>query len=144
MESELSQTLGRDVKITGDIKITTFPAVEIQTGPVSLANPEGFSANNFVDVQAMSAKVRLWPLLSKQVEISGVTFESPNIRLEKRADGAMNWMLSDSTEASFETDPEENGPYKRDGRFTEYTLLSTSYKYQMAHSPMLMLLPNVN
>ena len=120
MESELSQTLGRDVKITGDIKITTFPAVEIQTGPVSLANPEGFSANNFVDVQAMSAKVRLWPLLSKQVEISGVTFKSPNIRLEKRADGAMNWMLSDSTEASFETDPEESGPYKRDGRFTEY------------------------
>ena len=28
MESELSQTLGREVKITGDIKISTFPAVE--------------------------------------------------------------------------------------------------------------------
>ena len=118
MESELSQTMGRDVKITGDIKIKTFPVVEIQTGPVSLANPDGFSDNNFVDVQAMSAKVRLWPLLSKQVEIKGVTFESPNIRLEKRADGAMNWVLSDSTDASLKTD--ETGPYKRDGRFTEY------------------------
>ena len=118
MESELSQTMGRKVKITGDIKITTFPVVEIQTGPVSLANPEGFSDNNFVDVQAMSAKVKLWPLLSKQVEISGVTFDSPNIRLEKRADGAMNWELSDTTDASLDT--KETGPYKRDGRFTEY------------------------
>ena len=120
MESELSQTMGRDVKITGDIKISTFPVVKIQTGPVSLANPDGFSDNNFVDVQAMSAKVRLLPLLSKQVEIKGVTFDSPNIRLEKRADGAMNWMLSDSTEASFRTETTEAGPYKRDGRFTEY------------------------
>jgi len=110
--------MGRKVKITGDIKITTFPVVEIQTGPVSLANPEGFSDNNFVDVQAMSAKVKLWPLLSKQVEISGVTFDSPNIRLEKRADGAMNWELSDTTDASLDT--KETGPYKRDGRFTEY------------------------
>ena len=76
MESELSQTLSRDVEITGDIKISTFPVVKIVTGPVSLANPEGFSDNNFVDVQGMSAKVKLWPLLSKQVEISGVTFES--------------------------------------------------------------------
>lgn len=118
METELSQTIGRDVKITGDIKISTFPSIKIQTGPVSLANPEGFSHNNFVDVQAMSAKVRLLPLLSKQVEIKGVTFESPNIRLEKRADGAMNWVLSDSTDASLKTD--EKGPYKRDGRFTEY------------------------
>ncbi len=118
IESELSQTLGRDVKITGDIKISTFPSVEIQTGPVSLANPEGFSDNNFVDVQALSAKVKLWPLLKKQVEISGVTLQSPSIRFERQIDGSMNWVLGDTSGL-----PEKSGetsPYKRDGRFTEY------------------------
>ncbi len=118
LESELSQTFARDVKIIGDIKLSTFPLVMVETGAVTLSNPTGFSENNFVDVQAMSAKVKLWPLLRKQVEISGVSLNSPTIRLEKQANGQVNWSLSDTSETP--PAPKESGPYKRDGRYTEY------------------------
>ena len=87
LEAELSRSLARDVSITGEIKVSTFPSIAIQTDGVSLANPDGFMSETFMKVDGMSAKVRLLPLLSKQVEISGVEFDSPEISLEKRADG---------------------------------------------------------
>ena len=116
LEAELSRTLSRDVEITGDIKLSTFPTISIQTDGVSLSNPEGFTSETFMQVEGMSAKVRLIPLLSKQVEISGVEFDSPVISLERRADGKVNWDIGDSTEEK----PKNVGPYKRDGRFTDY------------------------
>ena len=118
LEAELSRSLARDVAITGDIKLSTFPSVAIQTDGVSLSNPEGFSSETFMKVDGMSAKVRLMPLLSKQVEISGVEFDSPVISLEKRADGQVNWTLGDPAKA--QTEPKEAGPFKRDGRYTDY------------------------
>jgi len=75
LESQLSQTFGRDVSISGDIKLSTLPLIKVETGPVTLSNPTGFSANDFVNIQGMSAKVKLWPLLSKQVEISGISLD---------------------------------------------------------------------
>lgn len=114
LEADLSRAFARNVTITGDIKISTLPVIKVETGSISLANPEGFPEGKFVDVEAMSAKVKLWPLLSKRVEISGVTLKSPSIRLEKRADGRVNWVGKEVEE------PVEKGPFKRDGRFTEY------------------------
>ena len=118
LEAELSRSLARDVSITGEIKVSTFPSIAIQTDGVSLANPDGFMSETFMKVDGMSAKVRLLPLLSKQVEISGVEFDSPEISLEKRADGQVNWALGDST--AEKTEPKNSGPFKRDGRFTDY------------------------
>lgn len=116
LESDLSRVFARDVQITGDIKLKTFPILQIETGAISLANPQDFTDGRFVDLDAMSAKVRLWPLLKKRVEISAVTLQSPMIRLEKRADGRTNWQ----TEKSDAEPIEDPGPFKRDGRYTEY------------------------
>ena len=118
LESELSRTLSRDVEITGEIKLSTFPTISIQTDGVSFSNPEGFSSETFMKVDGMSAKVRFMPLLSKQVEISGVEFDSPVISLEKRADGKVNWALGNPKEEKAE--PKDTGPFKRDGRYTDY------------------------
>ncbi|MEP3655035.1 MAG: AsmA family protein [Litorimonas sp.] len=114
LEGDLSRAFARDVTISGDIDISTFPVLKVETGSVSLANPEGFPQGQFVDVEAMSAKVRLIPLLRKRVEISGVTLKSPSIRLERQADGRANWIGKEDETAV------EKGPFKRDGRFTEY------------------------
>lgn len=118
LETELSRALARDVSITGDIQISTFPAIEIEAGAVTLANPEGYGAENFLDVQAMTAKVRLWPLLRKQVEISRISLDQPNIWLERKTDGSVNWSVGDQAPA--DTANETKDPFKRDGRFTDY------------------------
>lgn len=114
LEADLSRAFARDVTISGDIDISTFPILKIETGSVSLANPEGFPQGKFVDVETMSAKVKLWPLLRKRVEISGVTLKSPSIRLERQANGRANWVGKEVEGTN------EKGPFKRDGRLTEY------------------------
>ena len=114
LESELSRVFAREVAITGDINISTFPVIKVETGQIALSNPEGFSQDEFVDLSSMSAKIRLWPLLKKRVEISAITLQSPDIRLEKQSDGRVNWSGQN------EKTSEDKGPFKRDGRFTEY------------------------
>jgi len=41
LEDDLSRALARDVTISGDINITTFPVIKVETGTVTLANPKG-------------------------------------------------------------------------------------------------------
>jgi len=110
LESELSRVFAREVAITGDINISTFPVIKVETGQIALSNPEGFSQDKFVDLSSMSAKIRLWPLLKKRVEISAITLQSPDIRLEKQSDGRVNWSGQN------EKTSEDKGPFKR-GRF---------------------------
>ena len=114
LEGELSRVFARDVALSGDINVSTFPVLKVETGRIELSNPEGFSQSRFVDLESMSANVRLWPLLKKRVEISAITLQSPDIRLEKLTDGRTNW-----TAQSVKT-AKDQGPFKRDGRFTEY------------------------
>ncbi len=124
LEADLSRTFARDVTIDGDIKISTFPILKVETGAVSLANPENYPEGRFVDIDGMTAKVRLLPLLKKRVEISGVTLNSPNIFLDVQPDGRANWVGKEVE------DPADNGPFQRDGRFTEYDPALTLLKIE--------------
>jgi AsmA protein len=122
LETELSRVMARDVSITGDIKLSTFPAVQIEAGAVTLANPEGFGSDTFIQVEGLDAKVRLWPLLKKQVEISQISLNRPNIWLERKADGSVNWTTDAATppQVPANTDIAADVGFRRDGRFTDY------------------------
>jgi len=112
IQTQLSQELGRDIRINGDVKLATFPVVKAKTGAIEIDNPDGFSRKDFVSLSGLEARVKLLPLLSKRVEISRFTLEQPRIHLERRADGRANWELGDET-APAPTDEAE--PFSRDG-----------------------------
>ncbi|WP_409433777.1 AsmA family protein [Litorimonas sp. RW-G-Af-16] len=112
IQTQLSSELGRDVLITGDVKLSTFPLIKAKTDGVTIKNPEGFTATDFAQISGLEARVKLLPLFSKRVEISRFTLRDPIIRLEKRADGVANWEFGDRP-----TEPKpDTGPFKRDGR----------------------------
>jgi len=111
IQTQLSQELGRDIRINGDVKLATFPVVKARTGAIEIDNPEGFTRKEFVSLQGLEARVKLLPLLSKRVEISKFTLEQPRIHLERRADGVANWEIGDKP-----AEPkEEAAPFARDG-----------------------------
>jgi len=112
IQTQLSQELGRDVRINGDVKLATFPVVKAKTGPIEIDNPDGFSRKEFVSLEGLEARVKLLPLLSKRVEISRFTLEQPRIHLERRADGRANWEIGDKPAAE---PTEEPAPFARDG-----------------------------
>ena len=115
IETQLSRELARDVRVQGDVKLSIFPVIKANAGRVEIDNPDGFTQPRFAEMDAMSARVKLLPLLSKRVEIASFTLKNPSISLEKTASGATNWSFGEKTEL----EPEEQGPFKRDGRYNQ-------------------------
>jgi len=115
IETQLSRELARDVRVQGDVKLSVFPVIKANTGRVEIDNPDGFQADTFAEMDAMSARVKLFPLFSKRIEISSFTLKNPSINLEKTSDGATNWSFGEETV----TEPEAQGPFKRDGRYNQ-------------------------
>ena len=116
IESQLTQTLDRNVRVLGDIKLSIFPVIKANAGRVEIDNPDGFEVDQFASMDAMSARVKLIPLFSKRVEITSFTLKNPTISLEKNSNGAINWAFGDETP---QPKPADAGPFKRDGRFKE-------------------------
>jgi uncharacterized protein involved in outer membrane biogenesis len=116
IETQLSKELGRDVTISGDVRVRSFPLIRAKTNGIRIENYEGFSDRPFMSVEELEARIRLFPLLAKRVEIAGFNLIKPEISLERLADGRANWeSLAENQEA--ETAPEPTTPFARDGRF---------------------------
>ncbi|RKQ71586.1 AsmA-like protein [Litorimonas taeanensis] len=114
IEEQLSTELGRDVTISGDVKLQTFPFIRAKTGGVTIQNPEGFSETPFLSVEKLEARIKLLPLLSKRVEISGFELVEPKIWLETNAQGQSNWVTASSETQSPKVEKES---FKRTGGF---------------------------
>lgn len=115
IQETLTRELGRDVTVSGDVKLAVFPTIKAKTGRVEIANPDGFSAESFASMDGLDAKVKLWPLFSKKVEIKSFALQNPEINLEKNAAGEPNWIMGAPDAAAEPEAPA--GPFKRDGRY---------------------------
>ena len=63
------EKLGRDLAIEKDLKLSVFPWLGIETGGVRVGNAAGFEAASFAEIDQLGVKVKLMPLLSRQVEV---------------------------------------------------------------------------
>ncbi len=82
---------GRDLDIAGDLSVTYFPWLGFEIGPTTLSDAPGYSDQPFASFEAASARVKLIPLLSKQVEIGQLALEGLDLELVRKADGSTNW-----------------------------------------------------
>lgn len=82
---------GRELSFHGDITLSLFPWLGVELGGVSLANAPGFGPEPFAEVGGAVVKVRLLPLLSREVEISTLSLKDLRLNLSRHADGRSNW-----------------------------------------------------
>lgn len=87
----VKERTGRDLAINGDIGITVFPWLGIELGQVQLGNAQGFGEEPFARIEAAQARVKLMPLLRKEVEIDTVALEGLQLNLARARDGRSNW-----------------------------------------------------
>jgi AsmA protein len=87
----VKKNTGRDLRMDGDLKLTFFPWLSVETGALSLSNAPGFEDGPMVDIGNAHISMKIMPLLSRQVEIDTVLLESPRVRLTTQADGRTNW-----------------------------------------------------
>ncbi|MBL4869999.1 MAG: AsmA family protein, partial [Robiginitomaculum sp.] len=117
IEQQVSAKLGRNVHIGGDVSLSIFPTIRANAKDVTIANGEGFSDIPFIKMESLQAKVKLLPLLKKQVEIKEFTLISPKISLEKLKTGQVNWDFGDSPTAN--QTKSSSAAFKRDGRYAD-------------------------
>lgn len=87
----VKESTGRDLVLTGDIKLSVFPWVALELGPATLSNPPGFGTEPFVAFNRAAVRVKLIPLLSQRLEIDRVDLDGFDLRLRKNAQGVGNW-----------------------------------------------------
>lgn len=91
IEREASQALGRPVTLAGPLDLSIFPWIGVEVGDLAVGNPEGFSEPNLLSVETAEIRVAVLPLLRRAVEVNRFILRSPEITLERTADGRANW-----------------------------------------------------
>jgi AsmA protein len=87
----VEQQTGRTLTINGDISVSVFPWIGFEVGKVSLSNASGFSAADFARISRLDIKIKLLPLLRREVDIDKVRLHGLFVSLETHKDGKTNW-----------------------------------------------------
>ena len=89
--SKVQEQTGRTLRIGGDLDLSVFPWLGIEIGDLELSNAEGFGDKAFAAVKHAAIRVKLMPLLSKQLEVDTIGLDGLALNLAKKKDGSTNW-----------------------------------------------------
>jgi len=91
ISEQVEKATGRKLSLQGDIGLSVFPWIALELGPLSLSNAKGFNAEQFAKVEAAEIRIKLLPLLKKQLEMDTVVLDGLVLNLEKNKAGTTNW-----------------------------------------------------
>lgn len=91
LNQHVSQKLGQEFAIRGNISWTLFPWLGLQAGDVRVNNAPGFGSLPLAAIKEMNIKVRLLPLLQKRVEVGKIALQGAELNLQKNKQGKVNW-----------------------------------------------------
>ena len=90
LEAELTQALGREVKL-GDLKLSILSG-SVTANDLAIADDPAYSRTAFVQAKSLAIGVELWPLIaSRQLHVTGLSIERPAIALMQAPDGDWNF-----------------------------------------------------
>ena len=89
--AQVEKATGRKLTLQGDIGLSVFPWIALELGPLSLSNASGFKAESFASVEAAEIRIKLMPLLKKQLEMDTIVLDGLLLNLETNEEGVTNW-----------------------------------------------------
>lgn len=87
----VEKNTGRTLSIDGDLNLTVFPWLGIDIGKLSLGNAKGFGDKPFAAINEASVRIKLLPLLSKEIVADTITLDGLQLNLAKNKQGVTNW-----------------------------------------------------
>lgn len=87
----VEERTGRTLGLDGDIELSFFPWLALETGGVTLGNRPDFGDEPFATIDSLSARVRVWPLLRREIEIGTVVLDGVVLNLGTDEAGNANW-----------------------------------------------------
>lgn len=97
---QFEQATGRTLTVTGKISPSFWPHVGARVEGVSVANAGWSDAGPMIEAEAMSIGLDPQALFRGDIKIRRVDVVAPVIRLERAADGRINWDFSSATPAA--------------------------------------------
>jgi uncharacterized protein involved in outer membrane biogenesis len=106
--SQLGKATGRMVEL-GNLRLHFLPSLQVVVNDLKIKNPPGFPEGDTVAVDQVDLGLALGPLLSRQVQITGVTLENPVLNLLANERGENN------SESLLQAKKSGNGATQADG-----------------------------
>jgi AsmA protein len=91
IEKQVSNATGRPFAIKGDLDLSLFPWAGVSFSDLHLGSSPGFTEKDFLFVKSFDVRMKLLPLLSKDIQVQRFVIEGPRIVLEKNKNGRGNW-----------------------------------------------------
>lgn len=91
IEKLISKETGRPFTVGDDLSLSLFPWAGVSLTDVHLGNTSGFTEKDFVSVKSFEVRVKLLPLISKDIQVKRFILNEPFITLVKNKDGRVNW-----------------------------------------------------
>ena len=91
VEKLVSDKTGRPFTIGDDLNLSLFPWAGVSFSSLQLGNTSGFAEKEFINVKSFEVRVKLLPLLSKDIQVKRFILNEPIITLVKNKDGRVNW-----------------------------------------------------
>jgi AsmA protein len=91
IEKLVTDKTGRPFTIGDDLNLSLFPWAGVSFSDAQLGNLSGFSEKEFVSVKSFEVRVKLLPLLAKNIQVKRFILNEPSITLVKNKDGRVNW-----------------------------------------------------
>ncbi|MDY6942800.1 MAG: AsmA family protein [Pseudomonadota bacterium] len=119
IETLVAEQTGRELRIDGDIKLAFFPWIGLEIGAVRLSNAPGFGDEPFAAVNELTARLRLLPLLERNIEFGTLVLDGLRLNLAVDKTGRTNWddllTASESAEPAPKPEPEGEVTTEPDG-----------------------------
>lgn len=96
---------GRELQIPGELDISVFPWLGVTTGKLVLSNAESFGPEPMITAEGIEVRVKLLPLLRKEIEMGTVIIDQLQANLARNEQGRTNWddLIKAAEEAPAET-----------------------------------------
>ena len=111
VEKFISEKTGRPFAVGDDLNLSLFPWAGVSLSNLQLGNTAEFAEKDFVTVKSFEVRVKLLPLISKDIQVKRFVVNKPHIVLVKNRDGRVNWSQPDAAKRKSETEkPKQKSP----------------------------------
>ncbi|MGD8881018.1 MAG: AsmA family protein [Desulfobacterales bacterium] len=97
LEKKVADATGRPFSVGDDLSLSLFPWAGISFSDLRLGNTPAFSEKAFATVKSFEVRVKLLPLISKDIQVKRFILNEPSITLVKNKNGQFNWAQPDDT-----------------------------------------------
>lgn len=87
----LENSLGREVRFEGPIKLEVSARPKLHVGGLHIANAPGFDREDFASLGDAHLALNLWALLRLRLQIVELSGSDVHVRLQLNKDGSSNW-----------------------------------------------------